>query len=65
MGCLASGFTGYIGMTLATRGNVRTAAAARSGSMSDALTVAFRTGGVAGMFTVGLGLLGARLLRRP
>ena len=51
LGCLASGFTGYIGMTLATRGNVRTAAAARSGSMSDALTVAFRTGGVAGMFT--------------
>ena len=29
MGCLASGFTGYIGMTLATRGNVRTAAAAK------------------------------------
>ena len=62
LGCLASGFTGYIGMTLATRGNVRTAAAARSGSMADALTVAFRTGGVAGMFTVGLGLLGATLI---
>jgi K(+)-stimulated pyrophosphate-energized sodium pump len=62
MGCLASGFTGYIGMTLATRGNVRTAAAARNGSMADALTVAFRTGGVAGMFTVGLGLLGASLI---
>jgi K(+)-stimulated pyrophosphate-energized sodium pump len=62
MGCLASGFTGYIGMTLATRGNVRTAAAARSGSMSDALTVAFRTGGIAGMFTVGLGLLGATVI---
>jgi len=59
LGCVASGFTGYIGMTLATRGNVRTAAAARSGSMADALTVAFQTGGVAGMFTVGLGLLGA------
>ncbi len=49
-------------MTLATRGNVRTAAAAKSGSMGDALTVAFRTGGVAGMFTVGLGLLGATLI---
>ena len=49
-------------MTLATRGNVRTAAAAKSGSMPDALTVAFRTGGVAGMFTVGLGLLGATLI---
>jgi K(+)-stimulated pyrophosphate-energized sodium pump len=62
LGCFASGFTGYIGMTLATRGNVRTAAAAKNGSMADALTVAFRTGGVAGMFTVGLGLLGATLI---
>ena len=49
-------------MTLATRGNVRTAAAALTGSMPNALTVAFRTGGVAGMFTVGLGLLGATLI---
>jgi len=62
LGCVASGLTGYIGMTLATRGNVRTAAAALSGSMPKALTVAFRTGGVAGMFTVGLGLLGATLI---
>ena len=62
LGCAASGFTGYIGMTLATRGNVRTAAAALTGSMPDALTVAFRTGGVAGMFTVGLGLSGATLI---
>jgi K(+)-stimulated pyrophosphate-energized sodium pump len=59
LGGVASGLTGYIGMTLATRGNVRTAAAALTGSMPKALTVAFRTGGVAGMFTVGLGLLGA------
>ena len=59
LGCGASGLTGYIGMTLATRGNVRTAAAAKEGSMPAALDVAFRTGGVAGMFTVGLGLLGA------
>ncbi|MFM7756280.1 MAG: sodium-translocating pyrophosphatase [Actinomycetota bacterium] len=62
LGCLASGLTGYIGMTLATRGNVRTAAAALTGSMPRALTVAFRTGGVAGMFTVGLGLLGASVI---
>ncbi|MEI6495394.1 MAG: sodium-translocating pyrophosphatase [Actinomycetota bacterium] len=62
LGCLASGFTGYIGMTLATRGNVRTAAAALTNSMPKALDVAFRTGGVAGMFTVGLGLLGASLI---
>ena len=62
LGCLASGLTGYIGMTLATRGNVRTAAAALTNSMPNALTVAFRTGGVAGMFTVGLGLLGATVI---
>jgi K(+)-stimulated pyrophosphate-energized sodium pump len=62
LGCLASGFTGFIGMNLATKGNVRTAAAALTNSMPKALTVAFRTGGVAGMFTVGLGLLGATLI---
>ena len=61
-GGIMSGLTGYIGMTLATQGNVRTAAAAREGSMPKALTVAFRTGGVAGMFTVGLGLFGATLI---
>src|SRR3954467_10225947 len=58
-GCFMSGLTGFIGMSLAVRGTVRTAAAARSGSLPAALKVAFRTGGVAGMFTVGLGLLGA------
>ena len=62
LGCAASGLTGYIGMTLATRGNVRTAAAAKTGSMPKALSVAFRTGGIAGMFTVGLGLLGATII---
>jgi K(+)-stimulated pyrophosphate-energized sodium pump len=61
-GGMMSGLTGYIGMTLATRGNVRTAAAAREGSMAAALKVAFRSGGVAGMFTVGLGLLGATVI---
>src|SRR5918993_4897279 len=62
LGCLMSGLTGFIGMGLAVRGNVRTAAAARSGSLPKALKVAFRTGGVAGMFTVGLGLLGATVI---
>ena len=59
LGCVASGLTGYIGMTLATKANVRTAAAALTNSMPKALDVAFKTGGVAGMFTVGLGLAGA------
>jgi K(+)-stimulated pyrophosphate-energized sodium pump len=61
-GGFLSGLTGFIGMSLAVRGNVRTAAAAKSGSLPAALKVAFRTGGVAGMFTVGLGLLGATII---
>ena len=61
-GCILSGLTGFIGMYLAVRGNVRTAAAARSGSLKASLKVAFRTGGVAGMFTVGLGLIGATII---
>ncbi|MGB2756527.1 MAG: sodium/proton-translocating pyrophosphatase, partial [Acidimicrobiia bacterium] len=61
-GCVMSGLTGYVGMGLAVKGNVRTAAAARTGSLPAALKVAFRTGGVAGMFTVGLGLIGATII---
>jgi K(+)-stimulated pyrophosphate-energized sodium pump len=62
LGCIMSGLAGFIGMSLAVRGNVRTAAAAKSGSMPRALQVAFRTGAVAGMFTVGLGLFGASVI---
>jgi K(+)-stimulated pyrophosphate-energized sodium pump len=58
MGCLFSGAIGFIGMWLAVRGNVRTTAAARRSDFPAALRVAFRTGGVAGLLTAGLGLLG-------
>ncbi len=61
-GCFMSGLTGFIGMSLAVRGNVRAAAAAKTGSMGAALKVAFRTGAVCGMFTVGLGLIGATIV---
>src|SRR5581483_6071328 len=47
---------GFTGMSLCVRGNVRVAAAAREGGEQRAMRIAFRTGGVAGMFTVGLGL---------
>ncbi|MDQ1714268.1 MAG: K(+)-stimulated pyrophosphate-energized sodium pump, partial [Frankiaceae bacterium] len=59
VGAVFSAVTGYVGMSLAVRGNVRVAAAAHNEGFNRALTIAFRTGGVAGMFTVGLGLLGA------
>ena len=51
--------TGYLGMSLAVRGNVRVAAAAKDSTEQEAMKIAFRTGGVAGLLTVGLGLLGA------
>src|SRR5215470_215746 len=60
MGCLASYGAGFVGMQLAVRGNVRTANAATR-SFSEALTTAFQAGTVSGMFTVGLGLLGATI----
>ncbi|MFZ4432301.1 MAG: sodium-translocating pyrophosphatase [Microthrixaceae bacterium] len=61
-GALFSGFIGFLGMWLATRANVRTAAAAKAGSMDAALQVAFRAGGTIGLFTAGLGLLGATVI---
>ncbi len=61
VGASFSAITGYIGMSLAVRANVRSAAAART-SYRRAMEIAIRSGGVAGMFTVGLGLLGATLI---
>ena len=62
VGALFSALTGFTGMSLCVRGNVRVAAAARVGGERTAMRIAFRTGGVAGMFTVGLGLFGAALV---
>ena len=61
-GAAFSGFIGFLGMWLATRANIRTAAAAKTGSMDAALQVAFRAGGTIGLFTAGLGLFGATLI---
>ena len=57
-----SAFVGYNGMWLAVRANVRVAEAARQKSAERAVKIAFRTGGVVGMTTVGLGLFGAGLV---
>src|SRR5712692_3832295 len=64
VGAFFSALTGFTGMSLAVRGNVRVAAAARAGAEGErpAMRIAFRTGGVAGMFTVGLGLFGAAVV---
>jgi len=60
LGVTASYLAGYVGMGVAVRGNVRVAHAALS-SFKQALEIAFRAGAVSGMFTVGLGLLGATI----
>ncbi len=59
VGAVFSALAGYTGMHLAVRANVRVAAAADQGGFLKAMPIAFRAGGVAGMFVVGLGLLGA------
>ena len=59
MGAGFSALVGYNGMWLAVRANVRVAEAARQKNAEKAVQIAFRTGGVVGMTTVGLGLFGA------
>ncbi len=62
VGALSSVLAGYFGMKVATRANVRTANAARTGGINEALRVAFSGGTVMGMCVVGLGLIGASIL---
>jgi K(+)-stimulated pyrophosphate-energized sodium pump len=62
-GALFSASIGYLGMWLSTRANIRVASASNEpGGRERAMRIAFRTGGVVGMATVGLGLFGASLV---
>ena len=61
MGAIFSSLVGFVGMRLATVGNLRVAAAARS-SYGEALQLGYRTGTITGMLTDGLGLLGGTII---
>ena len=60
-GAVASALAGFVGMRIAVKSNMRTAAAAQTG-LNRALRVAFSSGGVMGVTVVGIGLLGAVIL---
>ncbi|KAA8499834.1 putative K(+)-stimulated pyrophosphate-energized sodium pump [Porphyridium purpureum] len=61
IGAILSYVTGYVGMSMATRGNVRTAAAAANG-LSQGLNVAFRAGAVMGLSVVSIGIAGLSIV---
>ncbi|HIF72780.1 MAG TPA: sodium-translocating pyrophosphatase [Dehalococcoidia bacterium] len=60
-GAIGSALAGFIGMSIAVRGNTRTATAAQTG-LNKALQVAFRTGAVMGLTVVGIGIIGVSAL---
>ena len=62
IGAAFSTISGYCGMNVATKANVRTANAAREVGMKKALPIAFRGGAVMGLAVVGLGLFGASII---
>ncbi len=62
IGAVLSTLAGYVGMTVATKANVRTANAAKESGMNKALSIAFSGGAVMGLCVVGFGILGLGII---